>query len=114
MKNKYKYMRKIKSRAWIEKDKHMFYQNNQYLNSFIRRTCLFLTSADQHESYLEKNIDEYLMQYTGLKDRNGNEKGFRYMLKHPHKDEFTNSLAGASTELEKFEVIGNIYEGKIV
>lgn len=78
----------IEFRAWT--GKKMIYQGKniaqdqelpckQYLGSFIRRVVLQImldndaaTPLD-HESYLPNggNIDEYLMQYIGLTDKNG-------------------------------------------
>jgi YopX protein len=72
--------RKLKFRAWT--GTQMMYQDNQYLASFIRRVvlqiCMEHGDAQQHESYLPNGgvIDEYLQQYTGLKDKNGKD-GYR-------------------------------------
>jgi hypothetical protein len=67
-------MRDIKFRAWTGKE--MIYQDKQYLASFIRRVVPQIIRDhggepfSQHESYLPNggNLDEYLMQFTGLKD----------------------------------------------
>lgn len=72
-------MRPIKFRAWT--GKRMFYQEKQYLASFIRRavTQIMLDhdmeECRDHESYLPNGstIDEYLTQFTGLLDKNGKE-----------------------------------------
>lgn len=71
--------RTIKFRAWT--GKQMIYQDKQYLGSFIRRvvTQIVLEHDDEvvreHESYLPKGtvIDDYLLQFTGLLDKNGKE-----------------------------------------
>ena len=65
-------MREIKFRAWLKENhsgkEQMFYQNNQYLQSFLRRCCKFSNpDGREHEKY--GNYE--LMQYTGLKDANG-------------------------------------------
>ena len=70
-------MREIKFRAWT--GKKMLYQDKQYLASFIRRIVPEIIldhggeSFSQHESYLPNGgeISEYLMQFTGLQDKNG-------------------------------------------
>lgn len=57
----------------------MMYQEQQYLGSFLRRvvTRIMLEHGSdtpmEHESYLPqgKSIDDYLLQYTGLLDKNG-------------------------------------------
>jgi hypothetical protein len=57
----------------------MFYQDKQYLASFIRRAIPMIMRDHgieewrEHESYLPNggNIDEYLMQFTGLEDCDG-------------------------------------------
>ena len=73
-------MRAIKFRAWT--GKKMFYQEKQYLASFIRRAVpkIIVDHDEQaayreHESYLPNggDISEYLMQFTGLLDASGHE-----------------------------------------
>jgi uncharacterized phage protein (TIGR01671 family) len=69
-------MREIKFRAWIPeakmlRDGPMFYQENQYLSSFIRR--IYDQYVVNHPSYLGFQLEERLQQYTGLKDRNDKE-----------------------------------------
>lgn len=58
--------REIKFRAWIERDGLMYYQNDQYLQSFLRRANqLFNPFCSGHDSYGQPP----LMQYTGLRDK---------------------------------------------
>ena len=61
-------MKTIKFRAWSPNKNQMFYQDDQYLASFIRRFVTLETDWKTHESYLEKPIDDYLQQFTGLTD----------------------------------------------
>jgi uncharacterized phage protein (TIGR01671 family) len=75
-------MRAIKFRAWIpakvvgEHDYHsngkaeMFYQDDQYLQSFLRRAYM-MDCGREHESYISEGFT--LLQYTGIKDANGRE-----------------------------------------
>ena len=63
-------MTELKFRAWIPKEKRMFYQDTQYLGSFIRRAVLFI-SGRGHEKYVDGGIEKYLMRYIGRKDING-------------------------------------------
>lgn len=57
----------LEMRAWIEKDKMMFYQHDQYLISFLRRSLLFHSGGDnQHPSYGEPPY----MFYIGQLDKN--------------------------------------------
>lgn len=80
--------REIKFRARIKENgiKKMFYQDTQYLISFLRRVSSFLYfekddkeevvddfNGGVHESRLSDDIENYLDRYTGLKDKNGKE-----------------------------------------
>lgn len=68
---------RIEFRAWT--GKKMIYQDNQYLGSFIRRVVPRIIEDHggehyrEHESYLPNGgtIDEYLQQFTCIKDKNG-------------------------------------------
>jgi uncharacterized phage protein (TIGR01671 family) len=118
----------------------MFYQEDQYLASFVRRAVaeiLFDHGKEQreHEGYLPNGgeIEEYLTQYTGLKDKNGREiyEGdvLRQELTHNGEDfVFTDSvfwandmggfylqredgvMSSLAAYVNDVEVIGNIYE----
>ena len=80
-------MREIKFRAKIKENgkPKMFYQEDQYLISFLRRVTSFLhferddNETDEfnggvHESYLKDHeLESCLEQYTGFKDKNGKE-----------------------------------------
>lgn len=71
--------RTIKFRAWTGKT--MMYQDQQYLGSFIRRVVMQIMldneypEGREHESYLPKGstLDDYLLQFTGLLDKNRRE-----------------------------------------
>ena len=53
----------------------LYYQDDQYLTSFLRRIVESINIENGivsgHESYLPKPLEEYLEQWTGLTDRNG-------------------------------------------
>lgn len=66
----------IKFRIWIPEAKipyegDMYYQNDQYLSSFLRR--VYDQFQTTHPSYLPFQVEERLMQFTGLLDKNGKE-----------------------------------------
>lgn len=127
--------RTIKFRAWTGKE--MFYQDKQYLASFIRRVVpkIILDHGGEnyreHESYLPNGgvIDEYLTQWTGLLDCNDKEiyEGDIVRMEqatakvvfweHPpaygldalDEDEWCDDW-NLSDDSKHMEVIGNIYE----
>lgn len=68
-------MKRLEFRAWIPEakmlyDKGMYYQEDQYLSSFLRR--IYDQYLVTHPSYLDFEMEERLMQHVFLKDRNGN------------------------------------------
>lgn len=65
MEDKFKFRAKIELGEEIE----MFYQENQYLSSFLRR--IYTKYGVEHPSYLNFDIEDILMQCTGIKDKNG-------------------------------------------
>ena len=121
-------MREIKFRAWLETEKRFFYQNDQYLQSFLKR-CVRFSSKDA-PSHHEKYGNYTLMQYTGLKDKNGKEIYEGDILQCPNYNydpsagddpynlipvEYLNSGFKLNHEhLDEYhkdsKVIGNIYE----
>lgn len=134
-------MREIKFRVWT--GKQMIYQDKQYLASFIRRIVprIILDHGGeafyQHESYLPNGglIDEYLMQFTGLKDKHGKEVyegaiyrnldngligkfyylngpgGYTLYCRENNADGSPyNMLPFMQLDTTNFEIIGNIYE----
>ena len=59
------YIPDAKSKAYNEKGCDYFYQNNQYLSSFIRR--IYDSYRVSHPTYLPFELEARLEQYTGLK-----------------------------------------------
>lgn len=115
-------MRKIKFRAWDKLDKQMFAVKSLHIdNLVVRSDSLTFYSLDDVE----------LMQYTGLKDKNGVEIYEGDVLFHPLQGRrkvfypYSETVAsyglrnidnGFGSTLQDshavFEVIGNIYENE--
>jgi uncharacterized phage protein (TIGR01671 family) len=132
-------MREMKFRAWIpakevgEQDYHsdgkaeMFYQEDQYLQSFLRRAYM-MDCGREHESYISEGFT--LLQYTGLKDKNGAEiyegdvvRFKAWKGKHQGAVKWNGATCGFEIEmsptshtgffqdpLRTYEVIGNVHE----
>ena len=129
-------MREIKFRAWLKEDKKM---ENVKTMDFTDKTIRCLKKNEFINAYLLRRVsfdDVELMQYTGLRDKNGKEiyEGdiikykFPYDIRLKHispvkflkteasfgiKNRYGNEIPLYTISANNyFEVIGNIYENK--
>ena len=123
-------MREIKFRAWLKEDKKMV---NVETMDFTDKSIQYLKKSEINNAYIlrrESFVDVELMQYTGLKDKNGKEiyEGDIVLVSARYKIviEFKEGALIASLISEEnhfyifnpgfdsndFEVIGNFYENK--
>lgn len=129
-------MREIKFRAWLKEDKKMV---NVETMDFTDKSIQYLKRSEIINAYIlrrEGFDDVELMQYTGLKDKNGKEiyEGDIIKYKFPYdrrlnhispvklletetsfgvKDRYENEIPLYTISANNyFEVIGNIYENK--
>ena len=115
---------RFKFRAWIPEAKHlrseakggMFYQEDQYLYSFIRRIQdQFIVN---HPSYLPFELEDRLMQSIGEKDINDNliyegdivKEGDSFIKVIEWDEQYAGY--GLDTKAYSYEILGNIYQHK--
>lgn len=129
-------MREIKFRAWLKEDKRMV---NVETMDFTDKSIQYLKKSEINNAYIlrrESFADVELMQYTGVKDKNGKEiyEGdiIKYKFPYDRRLNHTSPVKFLETETSfgvkdrygieiplyrittnnYFEVIGNIYENK--
>lgn len=123
-------MKNLKFRARIKENGKtiMFYQNDQYLISFLRRVTSFLAfehddKRGRHESYLDDYaLEKCLDVYVGRKDRNKKEIYSGDIIKDNSGKIIIEGLCEAEriikepinviTDFLWEEIIGNVYENK--
>jgi uncharacterized phage protein (TIGR01671 family) len=109
-------MREIKFRAWDKTNKKMVYGNI----GFIQYENDFTVGAFDSFGYPIQNKNVELMQYTGLKDKNGKEIYEGDIVRWFFMEErvspieyhkwFFQPKGWGNIDLSETEVIGNIYE----
>ena len=119
-------MREIKFRIWLKEKKAIF---EVILIDYVSKKVTYLLERVGHLLSIRdaKFNDVELMQYTGLKDKNGKEiyegdivtlhnsrykvifktEGARFVLRN---DEFELEITFINNNNERMEIIGNIYE----
>jgi uncharacterized phage protein (TIGR01671 family) len=125
-------MREIKFRAWDKANKRFGYLDHPFDNNWYEQPTIYGTCfAVFTNSWKDKKADNFeIMQYTGLKDKNGKDiyegdivkladtnpvlfkveivlarYGYKTVFKH-----LDDNTIAESYFLDKCEVIGNIYE----
>lgn len=118
----------IKYRIWIPDapmnyGEDMYYQGTQYLSSFLRR--VYAQYGVGHPSHLDFQVEDRLMMFTGLIDKNGKEIYKSDLVKNKYGEitevkwtsdltwwPCSNTIEGNSNwdNKEEFEVVGNIYD----
>ena len=125
-------MTKIKFRARIKENgkPRMFYQDDQYLISFLRRVTSFLAfehdgKEGKHESYLEEyELEKCLDLYTERKDRNGKEIYCGDIVKDDsgkivieglcNAEKVIKEPTSATIDFLEGEIIGNVHENALL
>lgn len=128
-------MREIKFRAWLKEDKKMV---NVETMDFTDKSMQYLKRSEIINAYIlrrESDDDVELMQYTGLKDKNGKEiyEGDIVLIKLDETSTWYKTVVGfkkgafIANLIDKedyvyifhhgftdddFEIIGNVYENK--
>jgi len=117
-------MRTIKFRAWNKVIKKMAYDIQNEYDCSCNYTDGDLTYQDSFSNYFDDGSGEdrwVVMQYTGLKDKNGKEiyegdiyREFGEISVVPSEMSWNcgccDSVYGWATDAEMYEIIGNIYE----
>lgn len=56
-------------RGWMEEGSNYFYQENQYLSSFLTR--IYMAYEGSHPAHIPFEVEDRLDQWMGKKDKNG-------------------------------------------
>ena len=128
-------MTNLKFRVYIPeaeyKEEDMFYQEDQYLSSFIKR--IYDAYVVTHPTYLSFELEERLMQFIGIQDKNvkdiyegdilgsggerlyivkyyDDEARFVAMQLKNNPAEYGSHISTTWIEVFGIEVVGNIYQ----